>query len=77
MGYHNDTHKLVTEGNSTLIKEGDVISDFRGESHVFMYISQEPVVGKEGKITVEPIGMIGSEREYYPSAFNLKIIERK
>lgn len=66
----NDTWKIVTEDGGTEVKPGDEVTDFRGGTTVFRYVSQAPRPGSGGKI------MTDRGYELYPSVFKVKIVPR-
>ena len=55
-----------------VINVGDVIKDFRGDSHVFSGVSMAPSPGRSGKIIVNS-WTSGTGREFYPSVFDGEI----
>lgn len=63
---------IVVDESSKQINQGDVVTSFRGEPAVFEMISQVPLYGSSGKIVVTEYD---HKYEFYPSVFDLKIIE--
>jgi hypothetical protein len=55
-----------------VIPVGEVIKDFRGDSHVFSGVSSAPSPGKSGKVLVNRWAN-GTGREFYPSVFEGEI----
>ncbi len=65
---HSDYKAIRENGNE--VRNGDIVTDFRGDDDVFEYISRIPEPGKSGKIVV------ASGYEYYPNVFELRIVAR-
>jgi hypothetical protein len=76
MMHINKDVMLVSEITGKLINPGETITSFRGEPHVFKYISRAPEAGKTGKIIVS-LPNSTQELEFYPSVFNCHIRNRK
>lgn len=57
--------KAYDETTGKEIKKGDIITDFRGDKHVFKMASRARSECKSGKVCVEPFG------EYYDRVFNI------
>lgn len=55
-----------------LVKHGQRIKDFRGDTAVFLRVSRAPEPGKSGKVLVDD-GWGSHEHEFYPSVFNGEI----
>lgn len=59
---------LVTDKDGRVIVSGDTVTDFRGETAVFEYVSRAPDIGKSAKVVVS--GKLG---EYYAGVFDLNV----
>lgn len=57
--------KAYDETTGKEIKKGDMITDFRGEKHIFQMASRARSEGKSGKICTT------DHREYYDRVFNI------
>lgn len=61
----------ITTGE--VINEDDVVTDFRGDEHVFQYATRANQPGKDGKVCVG--NSVLEAHEYYASVFNLAVCE--
>lgn len=60
----------VTDRDGKLIESGDIVTDFRGDSHRFECVSRFDDSGRTPKVVVDGV-------EYYASVFNLTIKEEE
>ncbi|MFE9833977.1 hypothetical protein ACFYP4_02340 [Streptomyces sp. NPDC005551] len=68
--YSNTQAMLISKESGEEILPGSVVPNFRGVDETFLYVSQLPSDGKEGKIIVE--AKVGGE--IYPSVIGAKIV---
>lgn len=64
--------KLIDE-HGTEICPGDVVYDFRGDSHQVLSFEPPRHAGSTGRVNVRNM-VTGSTRSFYPSVFDLKIV---
>jgi hypothetical protein len=71
----------VTDKDGNEIHRGDIVTDFRGETATFRYVSRGPDIGKSAKVVVERVyngpptngyGMPG-QHENYAGVFDLTV----
>lgn len=57
------------------IKEGDKVTDFRGDTAYFIKPTRANGDGNQGKVAVKPYPDATTSMEYYASVYNLTVRE--
>lgn len=75
------THKAIRdqgwgEFTGDEINQGQVIKDFRGDAWRFIGITRVPNGASTGRVYVEGMGERTYKSEFFPSVFDLVIVER-
>jgi hypothetical protein len=77
MNYQQQTEetmtKLINESTGNELKKGDIVQDFRGESHVLIGFRAPHKPASTGRVIVKSLDS-EDVREYYPSVINAKIV---
>jgi hypothetical protein len=65
--------------DGTVVRAGDLLTDFRGKAWTFVAPSRASEPGRSGKVTVAATGATGyapgSTREMYCTVFSLTVID--
>jgi hypothetical protein len=68
--------KLIYEATGKEVKEGDILTDFRGDKAVFDSFTEPHKPSSTGKVYTQREGLL-YKSESYPSVFGLKIIDHQ
>lgn len=72
---YGKTHRAVRADGSE-VKSGETIYDFRGEPWVFAGITRVPNGASTGRVYVDGAPVNNYKSEFFPSVFDLTIVER-
>ncbi len=64
---------FVARIGDRVLKRGDKVKDFRGETDTFLYVSRGPEPGRSAKVVVKTPGKNGWEREFYAEVFDIVV----
>lgn len=67
-------HKVIEEASGNEVKPGMKVLSFRNEIYEFQSFRSPQSAGSTGRVQVKHCDT-GTEQEFYPSVFGLKIVE--
>ena len=71
---YQGTRFRVERAGGIVVRAGETVTDFRGETWEFLYGSAARVPGKTGKVIVAD--STGHQREFYDTVFDLQVERR-
>ena len=71
---YQGTRFKVQRASGIVVRSGETVTDFRGDTWEFLYGSAARVPGKTGKVVVADSS--GGQREFYDTVFDLEVERR-
>ncbi len=65
----------VVKADGTEVKRGDMVTDFRGDTAIFLSATRVRTAGRSGKVIVRRVvnGAANTGREYYDRVFGVEV----